>query len=138
MFLSFCSKKEFVEDLGVGPSSINFHLKKMLDLGVIITADRIDGKLVSYHKEKIIICKKPVKREIFYMWQSVQMKKDVYRLLITHKKSLLDPSVIDSYDVLVRETEIPIPKLKKLFGFNNAIDNVLKRVDEIFPFPYQF
>jgi len=137
MFPGFCSRKELAKDLGAYPSTIHFHLKKLLELGVIQLVEVKDGKLISYQEHKPVIVKKPVGREIFYMWKSVQMKKDVYRLLTTHKKSLLDPSIIDSYETMCREPE-KAKNFKKFFGFNKTVDNVIKYFDEIFPSPYRF
>ena len=136
MFPGYCSKSELAKDLGVFPSTIHFHLKKLLELGVIQPMVEKDGEFISFQDFKLIVHKKPVKREIFYMWKSVQMKKDVYRLLITYKKSLLDPSIINSYEIMCREPE-KSSDLKKILSFDGIIDNILKYCDEIFPFPYQ-
>ena len=135
MFPGYCSINELAKDLGVKPSTIHFHLKKLLDIGVIQPMAAKNGEFLSYQDFKLIVCKKPVRREIFYMWMSIQMKKDVYRLLITHKKSLLDPKVIDSYKTFVRDAA-KFKELKKVPSFNTMVDNVLKCADEIFPFPY--
>ena len=136
-FPGYCSEKELAKDLGVCPSTIHFHLRKLLELGVIQHVEAKDGKLFSFHEEKQIVFKKPVKREIFYMWKSIQMKRDIYKLLITHKKSLLNPSIIDSYETLVRETP-KTKELKQLFSFNTRVDNILKHIDEVCLWPFRF
>jgi len=132
----YCSEKELAEELKLHPSTIYFHLKKLLELGVIQHVEEKDGKLFSFHKEKLIVCKKPVKREIFYMWKSIQMKRDVYRLLITHKKSLLDPSIIDSYEIFVREIPKVWLELKQVFSFNKTVDNILDVLEKTGLYPY--
>jgi DNA-binding transcriptional ArsR family regulator len=135
LFPGYCSKKELAKELKVYPSTIHFHLKKLLDLGVIRPMERKDGKLVSYHEDKKILGKKPVKREIFYMWNNQQMKEDIYRLLITHKKSLFDPSIIDSYYIMVKETD-PKIQLKHIISFNAMVDNVLEGLERVGIYPY--
>ena len=137
MFPGYCSKSELSRELGVFPSTIHFHLNKLLELGVIQPMVEKDGEFISYQDFKLIVCKKPVKREIFYMWKSVQMKKDVYRLLITFKKSFLDPSIINSYEIMCREPE-KAKDLKKILSINGIVDNILEYIDEVCFMPYRF
>jgi DNA-binding transcriptional ArsR family regulator len=135
LYPGYCSRKELAKDLGVYKSTISFHLKKLLEAGVIRPIEVKDGKLISFQERKPVVVKKPVKREIFYMWNNQQMKRDVYRLIITHKQSMLDPSIIDSYYDLVKETD-PRWNLKQIFGLNTIVDNIIECLEEIFPSPY--
>ena len=56
----FCSKTELSKELNVHPSTIQFHLKKLLDMGVIKPIEVIDGKFVSYQRHKPVVFKKPI------------------------------------------------------------------------------
>lgn len=136
----FCSRDEIAKDLNLRPSTIYFHIKKLLDLDVIKVIEVRDGKFIaSYYKSKPFIFKKPIGTEKFYMWKNSEIMIDVYRLLITHKDSMAEPSIIDAYEDFCEEWNQmwKSGRPKNIFNANSAIDNLIDMLDEIFPFPYR-
>jgi hypothetical protein len=136
----FCSKTELAKDLGVYSTTIDFHLKKLLELGVIKPAEGKDGWLTGHLEHKPVVFKKSVGREIFYTWKDLEMAEDVYRLLMTHKKSMLDPKIIDTFNDIIEEWQHVRgnKKPKKHLGFNSFIDNSIKILEEMFPSQFHF
>ena len=139
-FPGFCSEVELAKELKVYPSTIHFHIKKLLEIGIIKPAERKDGGLISFLRNKQIVIKKQVGREIFYTWKNNYIKNDAYRLLVTHKSSLKYPYIIDEYNEFCIEwSKIFEPnKIKKYYIFSSYIDNIIKMLEEIFHFPYHF
>lgn len=142
LFPGYCSKAELAKELEVYPSIINFHIKKLLDIGVIEPVEVKDGKFISYHKHKPIIFIKPVGREKFYKWKNSEIVVDIYRLLITHKESMIDPNIIDTYNEFIKKWDYGRihchKKPKKYFSFNSTIDNIIEIMEEIGHFPFHF
>ena len=139
-FPGFCSKVELAKELKVHPSTIHFHIKKLLDMGIIKPIEVKDGKFISYERHKPIVFKKSVGREILYTWKNSETIRNVYELLITHKKSMLDPSIINAYVDYLKESNNMFnrKKLKRYFSLNSTIDNFFKIVEEMFHFPFHF
>jgi len=141
LYPGFCSRDELAKDINLRPSTIHYHIKKLLDLDVIKPIEVRDGKFIaSQYRNKPLIFKKPVGTEKFYMWKNPEILEDVCRLLINHKDSMADPSIIDAYKDIVEEwTQMwKYSKPKKFFNGNSTIDNFIDMLDEIFPFPYHF
>jgi len=142
LHIGFCSKAELAKELEVYPSIIDFHFKKLLDMGVIEPVEVKNGKFISFYKHKPVFFIKPVGREKFYMWKNPEIVGNIYRLLITHKESMMDPSIIDAYNELIKEwdfgRERGRKKPKKYFSFNKTIDNFINILEEIGHFPFHF
>ena len=135
-FPGFCSKAELAKDLKVHPSTIHFHIRKLLDMDVIKPIEVKDGWFISSQEHKPTVFKKPVGREIFYTWKNSEILRDVYDLLITHKESMSDPSVIDAYNDFIEGWGRK--RIKKYFTFNSSIDNIVNILGEICYFRFHF
>jgi DNA-binding MarR family transcriptional regulator len=155
-FPGLCSNVELAKELKLRSSTIDYHIKKLLDAGIIKTVEGKDGKLfiagiirsaeekesrfVSQQKRKQFVLKKPIGREIFYNFKNRDIADNIYRLLITHKDGMLDSSVIDAYSNFVTEWynlhEYKRPK--KLLNFDSTIDNIINILEEIMHFPFHF
>ena len=142
LHLGYCSKTELAKDLEVYPSTIHFHIKKLLDMDIIEPVEVKDGKFVSYNKHKPVIFIKPVGREKIYKWKNSEIVVDIYKLLITHKKSMIDPNIIDTYIELTKKWDygrvIGRKKPKRYLSFNSTIDNIIEIMEEIGHFPFHF
>lgn len=138
-FPGFCSELELAKELEVHPSTIHFHIKKLLDIGLIKPAERKDGGFISFLSNNSIVYKTKVGREIFYTWNN-KMVRDVYGLLITHKESMVDPNIIDEYIEFCNQFKriFKFSKYQRYFVLNSSIDNIIKILEEIIPFPYHF
>jgi len=137
----FCSITEIARDSKVSPRIIHFHIKKLIDMELIKPIEVKDGSFVTFHKAKPILSKKPVGREILYMWKDVEYAKEIYRLLITYQDSTFKPSVIDDYN----DFDEGYNRLigwnydKKNLCYDKVVDNIIKIVtEEICYFPFHF
>jgi DNA-binding transcriptional ArsR family regulator len=140
LFPGLCSKTELAKDLGVYPSIIDFHLKKLLDADIIKSAEGKNSVFISPIARKSVFLKKPVGREIFYVFKNREILEDVHRLLITYKNSMMDPSIVNAYYEFVEEWNhlCRYKKPKKYFCFNSTIDNFINILEEILYFPFHF
>jgi len=140
LFPNFCSKTEIARELKIHPTTVQFHIKKLLDLDIIKPVEIKNGKFTAYESYKRTVYKKLKGREILYTWRDSEIKGDVFRVLISHKNSLSDPSIIDAYDEFCKEwNQMPEhKKAKEILSFNSAIDNILELLREIGLFPYNF
>ena len=155
-FPGLCSKTELAIDLKLSSPTIDFHIKKLLDAGIIKPAEGKNGiftvagiikpaegkhgSFISPQKHKQIVLKKPSGREIFYNFKNREIADDIYRLIITHKDSMMDSSIIDAFNEFVEEWNNlhDRKRPKKLFTFNSTVDNFINILEEIFHFPYHF
>ena len=137
-FPGFCSEIELAKDLEVHPSTIHFHIKKLLGIGILKPAEAKDGGFISSLKRNPIVIKKQNGREIFYTWKDNETMKDVDRILITHKDSMSDPNIINEYKDLmdICNKLFKYRNQKKYFAFNSALDNIINEIEEIFSCPF--
>ena len=99
------SQIELAKELELHPATVNYHLKKMIDMGIIEEAPGRDGHVYPYKNPKTYMERKPVGREIFYRRKNQEIINETYRILITHKHSMLDEKLIDSYIDYLEEIE---------------------------------
>lgn len=140
-FPGFCSEIELAQELEVHPSTIHFHIKKLLDIGLIKPAERKDGGFISFVRNEPIVLKEQTGREIFYSWnKDNKSMEEVYRLLITHKESMIDPDIIDKYNEFcaLYHKIFNFKRGQKYFIFLPFVDRVIDIVEEILPNPYRF
>jgi len=138
-FPGFCSKSELARDLKIHISTVDFHIKKLLDMDVIAYIEVKDGKFISHHHHhKPVVFKKPVGREKFYVWKNLEIAEDFYRLLITHRDSMIDPNIIAALSDFIKEWYKlgGYKKSKKHFNFDSTVDNVIQIFEEVFHFPF--
>ena len=144
LFPGLCSKIELAKELEVYPSIIDFHLKKLLDMGVIRPVEVKDGRYIHIDSGRgpktVKVFKKPNGREIFYAWKNFEIVKDLYGLLITHKESIGDPSIVDTLNEFIEEWKhLHGHKLpKKRFCLDSTVDNFIDMLEEIVHFPFHF
>ena len=127
------SQIELSKSLEKHPTTIEFHLKKLLDMGIIEPAP-VDNKNVYVKFEKLwIIERAPVGKEIIYRLKNPLL---IYDSVILYKKGSLD----------VNFCNIPIIKFKfwssfedsktKSKSFQGSIRSFEEMIYEIFPHPY--
>jgi DNA-binding transcriptional ArsR family regulator len=100
IYVTFFSKKELCEELELPSSTVDYNIKKLLDLGIIEEAQIENGRVFPYKGEKVkdvSYSRKPIGREIIYIRKNQEIIDDAYRLLITYKQSLPNKELIDTY-----------------------------------------
>jgi len=140
LFPGFFSKTELAKELKLHPTTIDFHIKKLLEADIIRPVELKNGWFISSNKHKPFVFKKPNGREKFYTWKNSIMFADTYRILIIHKESMMDPDIIDTYNIFKEEWYHIFDKFKpkKFCSFDSTVDNYIKILEEIFPFPYNY
>ncbi len=140
LFPGFCSEMEISKDLKLAYSTVHFHITKLIENEIIRPAEGKDGRFISALDHKPYVIKQSVGREKFYTFKDQKTLEDIKRILITHKKNLLDPKLIYVYNEFNKEWDkvYEIKNFKKFFGFKKTIDNFMENLEDIFFFPYQF
>lgn len=124
------------------PATVSYHLKKLEEKGVIEKAPANDDGIAPFPNPKTptYIDKKPIGREIFYRRKNQQIINDAYRVLITHKDSLPNKELIDTYidySGLLQDYKRGW-KLdpKKSVSVNDQFENIMNYVLELFKPPF--
>ncbi len=130
LYQTFFSQKDICKELDIPPSTANYHIKKLIDMGIIEEAQAINGRIYPYKKEEFKdICfeRKPIGREIIYIRKNQELIIDAYRVLITYKESLPNKEYIDSiiefYDGWHYLTGIFLKKLGIKFSRNRGSED---------------
>ena len=149
LFSLSCSQIELSKELEISPASVSYHLKKMLDIGIIEEAPVENGKIYPLKNLKNPILKdcvielKPLKGEKFYRRKNQEFINAVYRVLIAYKHGLSDENLIDMYLEWRDESrkkwneEARRIKLQKLRGSDeDGINSILDFILEFFKPPF--
>jgi len=135
------SQVELSGALEISPKTIEKHLKRLIDVGIVEPTPVKDGVVYTAHiKTKIVECDR-VGREKFYRLAKVP-NKDIYmgglvgELFSNYREGLVDDEdtklILDSFSIIRS-----ICKTRKRFKKSkNFIDLMEKRVYEVFPHPY--
>lgn len=125
----FCSQKEISKILELHPTTVEFHLKKLLDLGIIenIPYENDNALRGSYHIYK----RKRISNEKIYCFKSPEIGKIIQRLLIKYQYSLKDKKFIKAINDFRKEVIIKFyingrfPS-KKVNTVNMVVDSLIK------------
>jgi len=127
----YASQNEISNVLRKHTTTIEFHLKKLIDNKIISIAKPIDGKIYLNFTPHVAKCK-PIGNEIIYVLNDPYA---IYDLLVTYKESLItdeiDNTILDYLDDLISEG---IPE--HVNDHREMIDLVIDAYFEIFPHPY--
>jgi DNA-binding MarR family transcriptional regulator len=97
-FVASCSQIELSKELNLHPSTVSYHLKKMVEMGIIEEAPVENGIIYPYPNPGTkVISKTPRGREIFYRRKNQEIFAAVGRIMIAHKDSLDDAQYIDEF-----------------------------------------
>ncbi len=141
------SQKELCKELELTPATVNYHIKKFIEFGIIEEAKVVNGRIYPYLNPKtdkytIFIKRKPLGSEKIYIRANQEIIEDIWRILITYKSSLSDKNIIDLYhnfqgelNLMDKEREkrgIKIPRHqltanKKMFKLLDFINNEMIR-----------
>jgi DNA-binding MarR family transcriptional regulator len=133
-----CSQIELAKELNMHPTTIEFHLKKLLKAGIIEPAT-IEKGMVRRVKENTFMDRKPVNNEIIYRLKSVEIAFNVYRLLITQKSSLPDQDIVNTIISSITDLKLDMKKSilpKRIRSAEDRIDDLIEVFLDIFPSPF--
>ena len=132
LFRYACSLKELSKQLEKPPSSVTFHLKKLIDEGIIVPA--VMKEKTVYQPDTNNLVERNLKgRETVYILKDFYF---VYEVVIKYKKSLLDEKtdyILDAYKVSFSKK-----KNIRLRDFDDTVDNLIETLEDIFPVPYYY
>ena len=140
---AYCaSQVELSDELDISPNTIQVHLKRLIDAGIVEPTNVKDGVAHTVHiKPKIIECGPPVGREKFYRLTKVPNGNTYVGFLIgelfsSYKKGLVTDEetmlILDLFKFMVPLNKTK-KRIKKVKNFGNPIEEV---VYSIFPHPY--
>jgi DNA-binding transcriptional ArsR family regulator len=98
-FTPICTQKELSIELDLHPSTVSYHLNKMVKMRIIEEAPVENGIIYPYPdpNDTRTIGKVPQKNEIFYRRKNQQVFQAIGKIMIAHKNSLADKRYIDEY-----------------------------------------
>ena len=112
------------------PTTIEFHLKKLLDLNIIEPVQPVNGKIYRDFNPKIIECE-PIGKEKIYVLTDPNA---IYDILTTYKHSLFEDIesnlILDYLDFFTADLPERLPSPK------HWEDLAIETFFEIFPHPY--
>ena len=118
LFSAAFSQKDICEDLDLNPPLVNYHIKKLIKLGII---EEIQIKERKFHPlknhpepllKRVFHERRPIGREKIYVGRNRDIIEDFYRVLITHKESFENKEYIQSFIDLWEELESYLNYLK--------------------------
>jgi len=137
LFSFTCSQIELSRELELTPTRITYHLKKMIDFGIIEKAPVKNGKIYPLQNSKKMIKHEPVGREIFYRRKNQEIINIAYKLIITNKNNLPNTKFVDAYLDFLDELKNNQSSEKsiELNTFDKAVDSIANLFYNFFPNP---
>ena len=131
------SQKELSFHLEKHPSTIDFHLKKLIKMDIIKRFVAENEKIIIPRiKESKIIEHKPISNDVLY---KLRNPTKLYDIILTNKKSLSKESKIDAIITIIEYANkrkyldiIPDKTSKK----KTFVDKTIEYINEFFPNPY--
>ena len=108
IFLYMCftlsySATEIGKELEVNISTVSYHLKKFIDLGLIEEVKVENGSLRPFKRNDIILQRNPVRSEKIFQAKDWGEMSSIYKVLIMYKHSLSDEEIINDYIEYLKE-----------------------------------
>lgn len=133
MFINtVCSQIELSKELNRNPAAIAFHLKKLLDLGLIEVAPVEDGKIFLH--DSYILVRRRVGNELIYRFVRRDTFTIIYNILIAYKESIPNSDIINDV-ILVAEEGFNEDKYKVIKSGQDALESIFDVFNELFPIP---
>lgn len=129
-YLGVCSESEIVKDLEKRPSTVNYHLKKLLDADIIEKAPYKKGLILL--KSGAVFERNQVTNEKFFRLKD----PDYFHTVIIKHHKFLKNNEIDKFIFKFAKRKMEIGPVKKINTISKAIDGLLDDIYEVFPHPY--
>ena len=127
-----CSQKELSKELHKTPSTIKFHINKLVKLDIIIQA-QVENGLICRNKEDYYVDRRPVKCEKFYRLKNKDTVETLIKLFVRYRKSIPELNSLSSVIECISETK-KLPRIMK--NHQDKIDSMEKAFFEVLPHPY--
>jgi DNA-binding MarR family transcriptional regulator len=126
------SQKELSRNLDKDPTTIRYHINKLVKRGIIEPVTITDGLIDGNNETGTKVERSPIGREIIYRFKNYDYVED---FLTKYSRSLLDDEIFtaafDHSKSMYKLFGIP-KKMKK----GEKMDKIEERLFEIFPHPY--
>ena len=133
MFINtVCSQIELSKELNRNPAAIAFHLKKLLDLGLIEVAPVEDGKIFLH--DSYILVRSRVGNELIYRFVRRDTFTIIYNILIAYKESIPDLDIINDV-IWTAEEGFTEEEYKVIKSGQDALESIFDVFNELFPIP---
>ena len=131
-----CSQIELSKELQKSPTTIEFHLKKLIDMDIIQPISIEKGFIHRYKESSLINGRNPIKNEIIYGMKSTDITLKIHKLIMKYGNSLPDKKLTSIIVKYVQELDMS-RKLPNLINYYKvAVDDVCNVVYDVFPHPY--
>jgi len=124
---------EIAKELDKDPTTVNFHLKRLLKYDIIEQAPAENGKIYTALRNAPIIERKKSKNEIFYRIKEPEIIEKL--LIIYYKKGYYD-DIISEAILSYGEDVIKNNSAKRIKTSKEAVEIIEKILYDIFPHPY--
>lgn len=125
------SQIEIAKELDKHPTTINFHLKRLMKQGIIEPAPIKDGIIYTALNNGPIVKRKKTKNEIFYRIKEPEIQK---LLIMCYNKRYYN-DIISETICFCAEGLNPNPP-KRLNAWKDAVELVEDAIFDVFPHPY--
>jgi DNA-binding Lrp family transcriptional regulator len=135
-YSAVCSQKELSIELERHPTTIEYHLKKLVDLDIIEPAVVKDGVVYTNLSDCLNVAKTPDRNEVFY-----RLKKPglILKMFYTYKGSLAKDKIFRICFERYAQDHAYLSKTKKKWqvkGIDHYIDMYIDFLFDVFPHPY--
>lgn len=131
-----CSQIELSKGLHKSPTTIEFHLKKLLDMGIIAPVNVENGCIRRNFNSCYIMERRPIKSEIIYGFKNKDILLHVHRLIVKYGKGLPDQKTTSTLIKDIQEEDMSDELPDYVFHFDGAVKKAMDAVHEVFPHPY--
>ena len=133
-----CSQIELSKSLNRKPTTIEFHLKKMIEIGIIAPVVVENGLILRHKNSCYIMGRRPVKSEIIYGFKNQDALLHVHRLIHKYGGSFPDQKTNSELINYIQDIQISdkLPKHIFVTDFKTAIDKVTEKLYAVLPHPY--
>ena len=131
-----CTQKHLSDMLCKHPTTISYHLKKLIDIGIVEEAKYKDGIIFLNRSDKRNLERRVSKNEIYYTLVDYDTMKNIF---ITYKKSLFRDKIFKFAFEYIEEVSSNYKNKMKTKNIKSAKfynDNLFEVFFEIFPFPF--
>lgn len=129
---SCSSQTEISKEFNKHPTTISFHINKLLDAGIIEPALVVDGFIQTSYKKSKLLERSIEVNEKFYKLKDPYI---IYDLFVTYKNVILedgiDKKMMELFNSTIRDDP---PKILK--GNEPLVDSLVKHFYDVFPHPY--
>jgi len=131
-----CSQIELSRELNKSPTTIEFHLKKLVDMDIITPVNIENGLIQRRQDSCYIVGRRPVRSEIIYRIKNADIELKLHKLIMKYGDSLPDQKTIAPLIKFVQENGIAKNLPNRINCHDVAMNIVCNILSGIFLHPY--